>query len=111
MSEATLDGVVERVTFHNEENGYCVLRVSVKGLADTVTPVDPRTGEGTGVLFDHFTPEGLDWAIRAGLRLYRNRRLWRQVQRNGMAEDFGWDRRVGEYEILYRTLAGVGQEV
>ena len=30
---------MERVTFHNEENGYCVLRVSVKGIADTVTVI------------------------------------------------------------------------
>ena len=30
---------MERVTFHNEENGYCVLRVSAKGIAETVTVV------------------------------------------------------------------------
>jgi len=34
-----IEGVVERVTFHNEENGYCVLRVSVKGIAETVTVI------------------------------------------------------------------------
>ncbi|MGI9239974.1 MAG: SF1B family DNA helicase RecD2, partial [Verrucomicrobiales bacterium] len=39
MPDAKLDGVVERVTFHNEENGYCVLRVSVRGVADNVTVI------------------------------------------------------------------------
>jgi exodeoxyribonuclease V alpha subunit len=39
VSDEQLEGVVERVTFHNEENGYCVLRVTVRGLADTVTVI------------------------------------------------------------------------
>ena len=32
-----LGGLVERVTFHNAENGYCVLRLKVKGERDLVT--------------------------------------------------------------------------
>jgi uncharacterized protein YchJ len=29
--------LIERVTFHNEENGFCVLRVKVRGHRDEVT--------------------------------------------------------------------------
>ena len=32
-----LAGLVERVTFHNEDNGFCVLRVKVRGQRDLVT--------------------------------------------------------------------------
>jgi exodeoxyribonuclease V alpha subunit len=32
-----LSGLVERVTFHNEENGFCVLRVKARGHKDLVT--------------------------------------------------------------------------
>jgi exodeoxyribonuclease V alpha subunit len=32
-----LAGLVERVTFHNEENGFSVLRVKVRGQKDLVT--------------------------------------------------------------------------
>ena len=32
-----LAGLVERVTFHNEENGFCVLRVKVRGQKDLIT--------------------------------------------------------------------------
>jgi exodeoxyribonuclease V alpha subunit len=32
-------GIVERVTFHNEENGFCVLRVKARGHRDLVTVV------------------------------------------------------------------------
>ena len=31
-----LAGLVERVTFHNEENGFCVLRVKVRGQKDLI---------------------------------------------------------------------------
>lgn len=32
-----LVGLVERVTFHNEENGFCVLRVKARGQRDLIT--------------------------------------------------------------------------
>jgi hypothetical protein len=32
-----LAGFVERVTFHNEENGFCVLRVKARGQRDLIT--------------------------------------------------------------------------
>lgn len=35
----SIGGLVERVTYHNAENGFCVLRVNVKGHKDLVTVV------------------------------------------------------------------------
>jgi hypothetical protein len=34
-----LAGLVERVTFHNAENGFCVLRVKARGHRDLITVV------------------------------------------------------------------------
>ncbi len=34
-----LAGLVERVTFHNEENGFCVLRVKARGHKDLATVI------------------------------------------------------------------------
>jgi hypothetical protein len=34
-----LAGLVERVTYHNSENGFCVLRAKVRGHRDMVTVV------------------------------------------------------------------------
>jgi len=34
-----LTGTVERVTFHSEESGFCVLRVKVRGRRELVTVV------------------------------------------------------------------------
>jgi exodeoxyribonuclease V alpha subunit len=38
-SQDVLAGIVERVTYHNEENGFCVLRVKARGHRDLVTVV------------------------------------------------------------------------
>ena len=38
VSEA-LAGLVERVTFHNPDNGFCVLRVKARGQRDLVTVI------------------------------------------------------------------------
>ena len=37
--QEVLAGLVERVTFHNEDNGFCVLRVKARGHRDLVTVV------------------------------------------------------------------------
>lgn len=34
-----LAGTIERVTFHNEENGFCVLKVHARGKRDLMTVV------------------------------------------------------------------------
>jgi starch synthase len=71
------------------------------GLADTVEPADPATGSGTGFVFEHFTAEGFLWALRLGLRAYRDRALWSVLVRNAMSRDFSWDRQATRYAELY----------
>jgi exodeoxyribonuclease V alpha subunit len=36
-TQEVLAGLVERVTFHNDENGFCVLRAKARGHRDLVT--------------------------------------------------------------------------
>jgi exodeoxyribonuclease V alpha subunit len=38
-SSEGLAGLVERVTYHNEENGFCVLRVKARGKRDLITVI------------------------------------------------------------------------
>ncbi|HEV8320734.1 MAG TPA: glycogen synthase, partial [Myxococcota bacterium] len=78
------------------------------GLADTVAPYDPRTGEGTGFVFEHFDQAGLRWALEAALKTYDDKTRWRRLQHNGMAEDFSWDAQGRRYEALYAALCGLG---
>ena len=38
-TQEVLAGLVERITFHNGENGFCVLRAKARGHRDLVTVV------------------------------------------------------------------------
>lgn len=76
------------------------------GLADSVQMWDPDTRQGTGVVFNDFDVPGVQWAIHAALDFYKDQDGWTQLMRNGMAQDFSWDRQTGEYVNLYREVSG-----
>jgi len=38
-STEQISGLIERVTFHNDQSGFCVLRVKVQGQRDELTVV------------------------------------------------------------------------
>jgi starch synthase len=74
------------------------------GLADSVVPYDPASGEGTGIVFEHFTTEALEWALNTALDLYAQPAHWARMVRNGMAQDFSWQRQGALYVQLYEKL-------
>jgi starch synthase len=74
------------------------------GLADTVRPYDPATGQGTGIVFEHADAEGVRWALRTALRLFDEPDAWRRLVHNGMGQDFSWERRAQDYVQLYTEL-------
>jgi starch synthase len=39
--------------------------------------------------------------VRA-LEVYRNKDIWRDLQKNAMSQDFSWEYSAGEYAKLYR---------
>jgi exodeoxyribonuclease V alpha subunit len=51
-AEEALSGVVERVAYHNEESGFCVLRVRVRGQPVPVTVVGSAPAVGAGERVD-----------------------------------------------------------
>jgi starch synthase len=78
------------------------------GLADSVQHFDPATGQGTGVVFNDFDAGGLRWALNTALEWFSWPSVWRRHVHNGMAQDFSWDARTGEYEALYERLVVSG---
>ena len=75
------------------------------GLADTVTPWNRATGQGTGFVFDHFTGDGMMWAVKRAIECWRDRKSWQVLMKNGMQMDFSWQKQAGEYVNLYARLA------
>ncbi|GAB4141069.1 MAG: glycogen/starch synthase [Planctomycetota bacterium] len=75
------------------------------GLADTVRNWDASTRTGTGFTFDDFTSQALAGTLSWVFDTWRDREGWAALIRNGMAEDFSWDRQGPHYVDLYRSLA------
>jgi starch synthase len=57
-------------------------------------------------MFSPLTGDGLLQACRRAAELFRNKRSWRQLQKNGMARDFSWEATATHYLELYRDLLG-----
>lgn len=88
--------------------GTIPLARRVGGLADTIE-------DGTtGLLFDDFSPDRLDWTIRRVWTRYRNPDAWSDMVEHAMLRDFSWERVVDRYFEVYdrafqvraRALAG-----
>lgn len=80
---------------------------AVGGLADSVVDAGERgiaEGATTGFAFTELTPQAFLAAARKAIGLYPNRALWQALQRNGMRQDFGWDRSAQSYRELYGRL-------
>jgi starch synthase len=79
----------------------------VGGLADSVIDAHPaETGRaiGTGIQFAPVTLPMLEGAIERANALYRQRKIWRQLQVNGMATDVSWRPSARQYAALFREL-------
>lgn len=50
--QETLSGTIERVTFHSEESGFCVLKVKAKGHRDLITVVGSVMSVASGEYID-----------------------------------------------------------
>jgi starch synthase len=74
------------------------------GLGDTVSPYTDLS-KGTGFLFLEASPQAFADTLAEALALYESKDRWLALQRNGMAQDFSWERSARAYEALYRRLA------
>jgi starch synthase len=77
------------------------------GLADSVQMFRPSTGEGTGILFDHYDAAGVRWALDTALALHADEGTWRRMMLNGMAQDFSWERQGALYLEQYARIGAV----
>ncbi len=88
----------------------CVPLVSrVGGLADTVIDANEaavEAGVATGIQFAPATEHALAEGIRRAIRLYRNDRTWKKMQRRGMKSDVSWEMSAAKYAALYSRLIG-----
>jgi starch synthase len=76
------------------------------GLADTIAPWDPATGQGTGFLFQAPVASAFAEAVQRAKAVYRDPPSLQAMRQEAMRQEFSWDRSAAAYEEIYRRLLG-----
>ncbi|MBU0708709.1 glycogen synthase [Patescibacteria group bacterium] len=71
------------------------------GLADTVEQFDPAANTGTGFVFQEFDGWSLFAQTVRALEIYRQKKVWQELQKRAMMQDNSWEARAEEYIGLY----------
>lgn len=80
---------------------------STGGLADTVTDVrscSGTDGKANGFSFKEYNPDLLFATIIRATDFFKNKTQWIRLMKNGMTQDWSWERSAGEYIELYKKL-------
>ncbi|MBE9182872.1 glycogen synthase GlgA [Oculatella sp. LEGE 06141] len=80
------------------------------GLVDTVFHHDPANNTGTGYTFDRYEPLDFYTCMVRAWEGFRYKTYWRELQKRGMSENFGWDKSAQDYIKVYRRLLGLPEE-
>ncbi len=80
------------------------------GLRDTVSEFDPRTGAGTGFVFERYAANEMAAALGRAVALYRQPVLWQRLVQNAFASDFSWRRAAREYLRWFEQLSRSHQQ-
>ncbi|HYD19170.1 MAG TPA: glycogen synthase GlgA [Patescibacteria group bacterium] len=76
------------------------------GLADSVIDAgwDVIQTNATGFVFELATAPALGETVKRAMAAFRQPARWRQMQKNAMAQDFGWAGAADKYLALYESL-------
>jgi starch synthase len=75
------------------------------GLDDTIEEWNPQQGSGSGFKFEGLSAEALMAAIERALAAFDDKRGWKRLMLNGMAQDYGWEKPAREYAAVYKEAA------
>ncbi|HWT60073.1 MAG TPA: glycogen synthase GlgA [Rhizobium sp.] len=81
------------------------------GLNDTVIDANHAAlaaKVATGIQFSPVTETGMLQAIRRAMHFYVDRKLWTQLQKQGMKSDVSWEKSAERYAALYSSLVSKG---
>ena len=75
------------------------------GLDDTIVEWDPKRQTGTGFKFYGYAAEDLLGTLRRALVAFQDKDSWEQLMRNGMAQDYSWEKPSKAYVECYEEVA------
>lgn len=74
------------------------------GLDDTVEEWNPALRTGTGFKFSGVEPLDLLAALRRALATFQDKKAWRSLMKNGMAQEYSWIQPAKEYVAVYEEV-------
>lgn len=74
------------------------------GLDDTIEDFDTHTLKGNGFKFKRATREDMLEAIRRAAEVYKDKDMWKTLQKNGLKNDFSWEASAKKYIELYNII-------
>ena len=85
---------------------YCTVPIvrATGGLDDVIKDYNPKTKEGNGFKFEEYSSEQLLCCIKRALQAYYNRSEWDKIIKNGVENDYSWDKSAIEYDKLYKKI-------
>ncbi len=83
--------------------GCVPLARATGGLKDTILDLR-RATQSTGFLFNEASPQAFCEALQRAFVAYHKPKTWRAIQKNGMRQDFSWEKSALEYAKIYLDL-------
>lgn len=71
------------------------------GLSDTITDFEPKTGVGTGFVFQTYSPKDLLIAMVRAIETYKYPKVWEHLTWQAMRQSFSWELPARKYVELY----------
>lgn len=76
------------------------------GLKDTVMPFNEFTGEGNGFSFAPPNAQDFLYTLRRALHFYSDKKVWSNLVKRAMEQDFSWGKSAKMYDRIYKKLMG-----
>ncbi len=76
------------------------------GLNDTIKAYNEFTGEGNGFTFVNYNAHDMLDCIKRAIFFYNQKEVWQDIIKNGMQQDFSWEKSAKEYIEIYSMLLG-----
>jgi starch synthase len=71
------------------------------GLKDTISNYNAKAGKGNGFTFKKYNSKEMLEAMKAAVDVFKDKKTWSKIQKNGMRADFSWDASAKKYLKLY----------
>ena len=88
-----------------EEYGTLPVGRKTGGIADTIIHYDGTNKDrATGFLFENYDGTGLAWGMGEAEKVYKDKPLFRALQKNAMLYDNSWNTSAEKYLGIYREI-------